>query len=220
MRVRLHNGCAATARPWPVASHSSKRRSAVATSPASAAAVSKSTARHASMARSASARVACVGVRPSRRRAPSRWWEKFACTRTKPSAARYSPENVSQTSGTRPSRLNQHRHSAAACSMSTATSWRGAPRRWPSSQAASAAAAMVTCAAVPTAKEEGNTGSAPKSRSWCSASSGSPASCHRPFRACRAGVVFTGPRAFRARPAVRRPRPCGTRSRRPRRSRR
>ncbi|MDT4841347.1 hypothetical protein FQZ97_751990 [compost metagenome] len=182
MRSMVKSGCLATACPCGVASHSSKRRSAVATRPWAAAADSKSIARQPAIAASASARVAMAGSSFMRRSAPSRWCLKFAWIRTHPSAQRYMPEKVSHSSGTRPSRLNQPVQSSAACSVSTATSWRATPRRCPSSQAASAAAAMLACAARPTAKDDGSTGSAPVSRAKASASAGNPASCQRPAR--------------------------------------
>src|SRR5438046_934174 len=64
--------------------------------------------------------------------------------------------------------------------MSTLTRWRCTPRAFPSSHAASAAAAMVDCAAAPTANEDGSAGSCPVRSANDSASSGSPASCQSP----------------------------------------
>ena len=56
---------------------------------------------------------------------------------------------------------------------------RAVPRWWPTSHAARAAAAMVLWAAVPTRKEEGNTGSAPCRSAKAKAWAGSPAACHK-----------------------------------------
>ena len=96
MRSRLSTGSDATACPCRCASHCSKLRSAVTTSPASAAAVSKPSARQLINA-------SCTALRslaqPSKRNTPSRWCAKFVCRRTHPSAQRYAPAILSHSSG-------------------------------------------------------------------------------------------------------------------------
>src|SRR5208282_117378 len=74
--------------------------------------------------------------------------------------------------------------------MSTVTSWCRPQRRCQKSAAASADAAMLTWAAVPTANEDGSAGSAPVSRICDSAPVGRPADCQSCANATRAS---TGP---------------------------
>ena len=89
----------------------------------------------------------------------------------------YRPDNLSHGSGTRPFSENQPRHSSAAWRIATPTRWRAPWRANPISAAASAAAARLVCAAVPTANDEVSTGSRPSSVAQPSACGASPAAC-------------------------------------------
>src|SRR5262245_2223503 len=62
--------------------------------------------------------------------------------------------------------------------MPTRTRWRRPVRRCQTSAAASAAAAIVACATVPTANDDGSTGSAPVGSTSLNAASSKPASHH------------------------------------------
>src|SRR6476646_3260374 len=76
--------------------------------------------------------------------------------------------------------------------MSTLTAWRRPVRRHHSWPAASAAAAMVACAAVPMANEEGSTGSAPLNSSSSRAASEWPAARHSAATtSCGLGAVIS-----------------------------
>ena len=179
----VSNACPASARACGWASHSSRLRTAATTRLAAAAAASNSSAFHLARA-SSTARlgVSSPGGKPSRRKAPSRWCAKLACTRTQPSRQRYRPEILSQRSGVRPSMENHALHSATAARISTAARCTRPLRRRPISVAARAAAAMLACAALPTANEAGQTGSAPARSARASAPGERPAASQRSRR--------------------------------------
>ena len=93
MGVMLTTGCPASACACGCASHCAKLRTAATTRPASAAACSKVSAGQLPSAVVTAARsVAGPEGRPSSRSAPSRWWAKLACRRTKPGWPTAAPQ--------------------------------------------------------------------------------------------------------------------------------
>src|SRR5262249_51171523 len=86
-------------------------------------------------------------------------------------------------------KYRSERHSATACTMSTATLWLSPLRSRQISAAASAAAAMEACAAAATRNDDGRIGSAPVNATAPSAVGSLPASVQRSARISRGACM-------------------------------